>query len=194
MSENRSVYVRKGAENSWTPDRVETLSRLWQEGQSARQIGEALGLSRNAIIGKIQRLVLYRAPELTAANKSKGMQAALAVVNGKRASRLTRPHESKAPKPKLVVHGNRQVHEAPEARPPRSELAQAAFAVDGNPTARPWLERPPRTCQWPLNGPDGETWSCCAPTQATYCDKHRAIGTVAARPWNAKSRVRQVAA
>ena len=39
---------------SWTDDRVETLKRMWGEGQSASQIAKELGgVTRNAVIGKV---------------------------------------------------------------------------------------------------------------------------------------------
>lgn len=49
---------------SWTDERVETLKRMWAEGQSASQIAKELGgVTRNAVIGKVHRLGLSnRAP------------------------------------------------------------------------------------------------------------------------------------
>ena len=44
---------------SWTDDRVETLKRMWGEGQSASAIAKELGgVTRNAVIGKVHRLGL----------------------------------------------------------------------------------------------------------------------------------------
>ena len=44
---------------SWTPDRVETLIKMWSDGQSASQIAAELGgVTRNAVIGKVHRLGL----------------------------------------------------------------------------------------------------------------------------------------
>lgn len=44
---------------SWTDERVETLTRMWGEGQSASQIAKELGgVTRNAVIGKVHRLGL----------------------------------------------------------------------------------------------------------------------------------------
>ena len=44
---------------SWTDERVETLKRMWAEGQSASQIAKELGgVTRNAVIGKVHRLGL----------------------------------------------------------------------------------------------------------------------------------------
>jgi GcrA cell cycle regulator len=46
----------------WTDDRVTLLSKLWQDGHSARQIAERLGegITRNAVIGKANRLGLSK--------------------------------------------------------------------------------------------------------------------------------------
>ena len=44
---------------SWTDERVETLKRMWAEGQSASQIAKELGgVTRNAGSGKLHRLCL----------------------------------------------------------------------------------------------------------------------------------------
>ena len=44
---------------SWTDERVETLKRMWNDGQSASQIAKELGgVTRNAVIGKVHRLGL----------------------------------------------------------------------------------------------------------------------------------------
>ena len=48
---------------SWTPERIETLKTMWEAGQTASQIAEALGgVSRNAVIGKAHRLELQARP------------------------------------------------------------------------------------------------------------------------------------
>ncbi|NBD30666.1 MAG: GcrA cell cycle regulator [Alphaproteobacteria bacterium] len=44
---------------SWSDERVETLKKMWTEGQSASQIAKELGgVTRNAVIGKVHRLGL----------------------------------------------------------------------------------------------------------------------------------------
>ena len=44
---------------SWTDERIDTLRTMWEAGQTASQIAEALGgVSRNAVIGKAHRLGL----------------------------------------------------------------------------------------------------------------------------------------
>jgi len=40
----------------WTAQRIEALTRLWQSGVSATDIGVELGLTRGAVLGKLHRL------------------------------------------------------------------------------------------------------------------------------------------
>ena len=48
---------------SWTDDRIDQLKTMWEAGQTASQIAEALGgVSRNAVIGKAHRLGLQARP------------------------------------------------------------------------------------------------------------------------------------
>ena len=42
----------------WTPDRVKTLMALWAEGISTLEIGRRLGVTKNAVVGKVHRLGL----------------------------------------------------------------------------------------------------------------------------------------
>ena len=43
---------------AWTGEAVEVLQAMWAEGRSARDIAERLGTTRNAVIGKANRLGL----------------------------------------------------------------------------------------------------------------------------------------
>ena len=45
-------------ETSWTEERLEKLKELWESGLSISQIGEQLGVTRNAVAGKAHRLKL----------------------------------------------------------------------------------------------------------------------------------------
>lgn len=47
----------------WTDDQIARLSKLWSEGLSASLIGEAMGYTRNAVLGKVFRLGLEKRSE-----------------------------------------------------------------------------------------------------------------------------------
>ena len=42
----------------WTEERLEQLKALWAEGLSITQIGLRIGVSRNAVVGKVHRMGL----------------------------------------------------------------------------------------------------------------------------------------
>ncbi len=46
--------------NEWTPLRVSALIALWQEGLPTSEIGRRLGITKNAVIGKVHRLGLTK--------------------------------------------------------------------------------------------------------------------------------------
>ena len=55
---------------SWTDERIETLTKMWEGGSTASQIAEELGgVSRNAVIGKAHRLGLKSRPSPVKANE-----------------------------------------------------------------------------------------------------------------------------
>ena len=58
------------AGNVWTDERLDELKKLWAEGLSISQIGEALGVSRNAIAGKAHRMGLPKRPSPISKSKT----------------------------------------------------------------------------------------------------------------------------
>ncbi len=56
--------------NVWTDERLDVLKKLWAEGLSISQIGEALGVSRNAIAGKAHRMGLPKRPSPISRSKT----------------------------------------------------------------------------------------------------------------------------
>ncbi|MBR1777831.1 MAG: global cell cycle regulator GcrA-like protein [Alphaproteobacteria bacterium] len=46
----------------WTDEQVEELKRLWDKGLTTGEIGKALGVSKNAVVGKAHRLGLNGRP------------------------------------------------------------------------------------------------------------------------------------
>ena len=42
----------------WNEERLEKLTKLWEQGLSITQIGIRLGVTRNAVVGKVHRMGL----------------------------------------------------------------------------------------------------------------------------------------
>ena len=45
-------------EFEWTPERVEELTKFWATGLSASEIDRRMGITKNAVVGKVRRLDL----------------------------------------------------------------------------------------------------------------------------------------
>ena len=50
--------MAQAAGSVWTDDRLEQLKSLWSKGLSITQIGQEIGVSRNAVVGKVHRMGL----------------------------------------------------------------------------------------------------------------------------------------
>jgi GcrA cell cycle regulator len=94
---------------SWTDERIETLKTMWEAGQTASQIAEALGgVSRNAVIGKAHRLELQARPSPVKPNDPEAKAAAAAEAASVAASApepvaAPEPVEVEAPKPAPIA-------------------------------------------------------------------------------------------
>lgn len=42
----------------WTPDHIKMLIALWNEGLTTSEIGSRMGITKNAVVGKVHRLGL----------------------------------------------------------------------------------------------------------------------------------------
>jgi GcrA cell cycle regulator len=58
MKPNNNPTGYNGVNSTWDDERVEKLTKLWSEGLSASEVGARLGVSRNAVIGKLHRMGL----------------------------------------------------------------------------------------------------------------------------------------
>jgi GcrA cell cycle regulator len=179
---------------SWTDERVETLKKMWGEGQSASQIAKELGgVTRNAVIGKVHRLGLSNrvgsAPEPAAKPKAaepaqKAAEARPAAVKpaggAARAEQKAAPEA--APAAPVTQSSRRQIIPAGQPLPPQpsaGEISPEALAsvreVEKKARRISLMELTERTCKWPIGDPATEDfWFCGLSTQQgkPYCDAH----------------------
>lgn len=74
----------RGGVETWTDTQIATLRRLWAEGLSVVEIGWRMGISKNAVVGKVHRLNLAARPSplgVTMDPARKGQVAALLRAN-----------------------------------------------------------------------------------------------------------------
>lgn len=120
----RAIIDGPGAEDgtvmSWTDERIEKLTKMWEGGATASQIADELGgVSRNAVIGKAHRLGLKARPSPVKANEKPARPAA--PKKAKPAPETPSP----APEPRSEA----PVVKAPAAPAPRAAESPAPAAV-----------------------------------------------------------------
>lgn len=85
---------------SWTDERIDTLRKMWEAGQTASQIAEELGgVSRNAVIGKAHRLGLQSRPSPVKPNEPDAAKAAAAEPKPAPAPIAREPERAPPPPP-----------------------------------------------------------------------------------------------
>lgn len=179
---------------SWTDERVETLKKMWGEGQSASQIAKELGgVTRNAVIGKVHRLGLSnRAGSGGAAAKAapKEKPAPAAKAAPKPAAKTKAAPASTPPKeePELDENGipisaaRRAIIPAGQPLPPQpsaNEISPEALAkvneVEKTSKKISLMELTEKTCKWPVGDPaTDDFWFCGLGVQQgkPYCEAH----------------------
>jgi GcrA cell cycle regulator len=180
---------------SWTDERVETLKKMWGEGQSASQIAKELGgVTRNAVIGKVHRLGLSNRAG------SGGNAASKAPAKEKPATAAAKPATKPAAKakpapvpaikeePELDENGipisaaRRAIIPAGQPLPPQpsaNEISPEALAkvneIEKSAKRISLMELTEKTCKWPVGDPATEDfWFCGLAVQQgkPYCEAH----------------------
>ncbi|MDT0508581.1 GcrA family cell cycle regulator [Novosphingobium sp. MMS21-SN21R] len=126
---------------SWTEERIEKLTKMWEGGSTASQIAEELGgVSRNAVIGKAHRLGLKARPSPVKANEKAEAPTAPP------APKTVKPAAPPAPEPKMAAPARPAPAPvaAPAPRAPAPTPEPRVEAADGNADALPAPKPSPR--------------------------------------------------
>ena len=133
---------------SWNTQKVEDLKKLWNEGVATSRIGEQLGFTKNAVIGKAFRLGLERRQN----SRKKTAQS-------QSVSSVTMYRETNVP-------GNSQISPKREVTR-RREKFNFKKSIVGTGSFK--------SCQWPIGDPLEEGFHYCGgqniPTKP-YCIEH----------------------
>jgi GcrA cell cycle regulator len=180
---------------SWTDERVETLKKMWNEGQSASQIAKELGgVTRNAVIGKVHRLGLSNrtgvAPQ-PAPPAPQTVPSAPAQPTAARPEPAPAPQAKPEPKteaededdaPIPMSAARRAIIPAGQPLPPQpsaNEISPEALAkvseIEKGAKKLTLMELTEKTCKWPVGDPATDNfWFCGLPTQSgkPYCEAH----------------------
>ena len=99
------IAQTSGIGMSWTDERIEKLTKMWEGGSTASQIAEELGgVSRNAVIGKAHRLGLKSRPSpVKATEKSEAPAAPVAAKPAPETPRAAQPAPTPRPAPQAAA-------------------------------------------------------------------------------------------
>lgn len=147
----------------WTDESVEELRRLWDKGLTANEIAKKLGVTKNAIVGKVHRLCLKARPSPI---KTKGEETAA---------------------PKSTVKKNVVTEIIEETNDTIAEqisetVVETPVVKDDGSRIR-LVELDSHTCRWPLGDPRDEDFGFCGKkvrAGQTYCDEHSTVAYVKA--------------
>jgi GcrA cell cycle regulator len=153
---------------TWTSERIELLKRCLHAGLSCRQIAREIGVTRNAVIGKMNRLGLSQPKDVI------GRQ-----LEQRRAARLARPKTPgtwRPKRPRLAISIFAQ-HEMLMAAFPGSQPSAEDIPIF-NGRGCTLLELSQGKCRWPINNPGAEDFCFCGnePVKGLpYCLGHARI-------------------
>jgi GcrA cell cycle regulator len=140
---------------TWTDERVELLKSHFEAGLSCREIAADIGVSRNAVIGKLSRLNLTRGRACDERRSER---------------RAARPPRGSRTVPRLqyemlaAIYGDSDGTVAPQ---PIDETNRCSL-----------LELSENRCRWPISTPGAEDFCFCGnvtPDGQPYCPGHRRL-------------------
>jgi len=169
---------------SWTDERVDTLKKMWGEGQSASQIAKELGgVTRNAVIGKVHRLGLSNR---AGASSTPAPERKTAKTDTKSAA--PKPTAKVAPQDKVIevtVTPRKPIVPAGQPLPPQpsaNEISPETLAnvreIEKTAKRIGLMDLTERTCKWPIGDPaTDDFWFCGLSVQQgkPYCEAHVSV-------------------
>lgn len=145
---------------AWTDERVEKIRALWIDGKSALQIAAALGVTRNTVVGKLQRIgCTGRAGR----PKPEGLAAPAPVMPRAPRRHPTPPKPARAPAPEIEIDTRPIVEDVAIVVP----MSLRVTIVDLHAAM----------CKWPLGDPQSDEFRYCGSEVSCgpYCSGHRRI-------------------
>jgi GcrA cell cycle regulator len=157
----------------WADERVTTLIRLYEEGYSASMIGGEMGITRNAVIGKIHRLKLPKRASVKRITYRRN-----GVMVTERVPRNAPTHRKKPVRTKQQRRAG--IWNRIDSLLRDAGNAYKDLPIDASPYACTLLDlaNDRSQCRYPVTTPEGESQLFCAAPAVegcSYCARHAAI-------------------
>ena len=136
----------------WTPEKIKELRRLWAKGLSSGDIGRLLGVSKNAIVGKVHRLELESRPS--------------PILGGK----------EEIPDPPKKTVSKKATKSAKKTAP--SKKATEKKTIEEEKEGTQLVDLTPNSCRWPMGDPKNADFVFCGKKVVPgkiYCAEHCAV-------------------
>lgn len=146
----------------WTDESVEELRRLWDKGLTANEIAKKLGVTKNAIVGKVHRLCLKARPSPI---KNKNEEVA----------------DSQLELEEVLTEERVETEDSETVK-----CEEVESAVDNGSVKKDkvkLIELDSHTCRWPIGDPRDDDFGFCGKkvrAGQTYCDEHSTVAYVKA--------------
>ena len=135
---------------AWTPELIKELKRLWNKGLTTVEIGNRIGMSKNAVVGKAHRLGLEGRPSPIKREK-------------KKITENVKVEEKKKKEPEVI-----QETTIVETVKPKKNKRKGVQLVDLK----------PNSCRWPEGDPKEPDFCFCGQECVNgkiYCEEHCAV-------------------
>lgn len=172
----------------WDSGMLKKLKALVGKGLSTSEMGKKLGMSKNAVVGKLNRLGWNAKASDTASKKSSKTKKE-AKVAAKKPAKITsvkkvadkktkvttkKVKETKKPQVKPSVKGdtNEKTVVKTASKKTKKDLALHELLIQH---ALQMASLKPNQCRWPIGDPDSENFHFCGETVFTgkpYCYEH----------------------
>lgn len=154
----------------WTEERIEVLTRMWGEGTPAKVIGDHVGATKNAVIGKAHRIGLPF--------RGKGFGSGRPRQTGKRKDHRYEPGGSRYLPPENRVRFRRSDGGLAAGAKTRTSRIRQEPPSAPDMLMLSILDLESTSCRFPIGDPKQPGFAFCGaskPVEHSYCPFHRAL-------------------